>query len=149
MKKTTFIALTYLLGLFVFVSGCKKTPTPPVSERIAKIWSAKTVDENQTTVYTRGGTSNVRPGYSSFKLDLSSATAATLVEYTGETFKGQWSVPTDTKLVLSNLNPQPTGTNGTIEFTINSLTDTELSITRTSGSSKTGGTINKYGLTNP
>lgn len=149
MKKTTFIAFTCLLGVLILVSGCKKTPTPPVSERIAKIWTAKTVDENQTTVYTRGGTNNVRPGYSSFKLDLSSATTATLVEYTGETFKGQWSVPTDTKLVLSGLSPQPTGTNGTIEFTINSLADTELSITRTTSSLKTGGTINKYVLTNP
>lgn len=149
MKKTTFIALSLFFGLFILVSGCKKTPTPPVSERIAKVWTARLVDENQTTVYTRGGTTNVRPGYSNFKLDLSSATAVTLVEFSGEQFKGQWSVPTDTKLVLSNLSPQPTGTNGTIEFTIGTLTDTELVLTRTTASQKTGGTINKYTLSNP
>nr|WP_293835625.1 hypothetical protein [uncultured Arsenicibacter sp.] len=149
MKKTSLVAFSLLVGLFVIMSGCKKPVTPPVSERIAKAWTARIVDENQTTVYTRGGTNNVRPGYSSFKIDLSSATTASLVEFDGSKFTGQWSVPSDTRLVLSNLNPQPTGTNGTIEFTINSLTDTELKLTRTTASQKTGGTINVYTLSNP
>lgn len=89
------------------------------------------------------------PTYNNFRLDLSSKTSATLVDFDGNRFTGTWSVPSDTRLVLTGLTPQPTGTNGTIEFTISGLTDTEVVLTRTAASQKTGGTINVYTLTNP
>jgi len=151
MKKTYLSALFCLLALATLFSGCKKTPVVPVSDKIAKAWTARKVDENSTTVYTKGGTNNVRPGYSNFRLDLSSKTSATFVDFDGNRFTGTWSVPSDTRLVLTGLTPQPTGTNGTIEFTISGLDDagTNVTLTRTAASQKTGGTINIYTLTNP
>lgn len=148
MRKTTlitFLSVTVLVGLLM---GCGGTKTPPVSERIAKVWSARTVDENSVTVYTKGGTSNVRD-YAKFKLDLSAAPTVKYTEFDGNLFTGQYSVPSDTRLVLTNLNPSPTGANGTVEFTINSISDTELVLTRTTASQKTGNTTNKYTLSNP
>jgi len=149
MKKTYLSALFCLLALTTLFVGCKRTPVVPVSDKISKAWTARKVDENSTTVYTKGNATNVRPGYSNFRLDLSSKTSATYVEWDGNRFTGTWSVPTDTKLVLSGLTPQPTGSNGTIEFTITNLSDSEVVLTRTAASQKTGGTVNVYTLTNP
>lgn len=150
MKKLNVFGLFAALTVIVLMGSCKKDSTPPLSERIAKIWSANIVKEGSTVVYTKGAASNNKPGYSNFKLDLSSQTSAKLIEYDGNTFTGQWSLSSDDKtLTLTNLNPQPTGTGGTISFTINEVTDTSLKITRTSASAKTGGTINDYQLANP
>jgi hypothetical protein len=152
MKKTYLSAFFCLLVLATLFAGCKKkTTVVPVADKIAKAWTARKVDENSTTVYTKGGANNVRPGYSNFRLDLSSKPNATLVDWDGNRFTGTYTVPSDTRLVLSGLTPQPTGTSGTIEFNISGLNDagTEVTLTRTAASQKTGGTINIYTLTNP
>ena len=112
-----------------------------------KVFTVQSVDENGVTVYRKGVTGNIRPGYSTFKLDMSDPNTVVLREFDGNTFTGQYLVPSNTQLTLVNLIPQPSGTNGTIDFAINSLTDTELVITRTSVSAKTGGLIVKYTLT--
>ncbi|GAA4468222.1 hypothetical protein GCM10023189_53160 [Nibrella saemangeumensis] len=148
MKKSLFATLLSILVIGILAVGCKKPAPPPVSERIAKNWTARIVQENSTTVFTRGGTNNAKPGYSNFRIDLSTATA-TLREVDNNTFTGQWEVQGENKLILKNLTPQPTGTNGTIEFTIDSISDTELKLTRTTASQKTGGTMNVYTLSNP
>ncbi|GAB3539575.1 hypothetical protein [Spirosoma fluminis] len=148
MRKIPFLAFLSVITLISLLTSCNGDKTPPVSERIAKVWTARVVDENTQTVYTRGGTANVR-NYTNFKLDLSSAPTASYTEFDGNTFRGQYSVPSDDRLVLTNLTPVPTGTNGTIEFTINSISDTELKLTRTTTSQKTGGTTNVYTLSNP
>lgn len=136
-----------LLTAFI---GCKSADkVQPVSERIANVWTAQSVDENQTTVYTRGGTSSIRPGYAGFRLDLSQTTSVRYTEFDGTTFTGTWTVPTDTRLVLSNLNPQPTGTTGTIEFTINTFDNSQLVLVRTTTSQKTGNSTNRYTLSAP
>lgn len=121
-----------------------------MEDRINKAWTARQVTENSTTVYTKNGANNVRPGYTGFRLDLSTKYNATLVEFDGNRFTGTWKVENDNKLTLSALNPQPTGTNGTIEytFTINDANN-ELVLTRSAASQKTGGTVNVYTLTNP
>ena len=77
------------------------------------------------------------------------ANNVTLREFDGNVFKGQWLVPNNSQLTLVNLTPQPSGSNGTIDFVINSITSTELVLTRTSTSQKTGGLIVKYTLTTP
>jgi hypothetical protein len=138
------ITLFFVFALIVMVGGCSGcgNKTKPVSELVAKAWSAQTVREASTLVYTKGGTNNIKAGYSNFKLDLSSATNVTYKEFDGNSFTGN-------KLTLSNLNPKPTGTDGTIEFTINSYSDSQLDITRTTSSQKTGGTLNNYALVNP
>ncbi len=152
MKKHVRI-LFGLTALVLFAAACKPKVVP-LSEKIAKTWTVGTVKENSTVVFTKGGASNVKPGYSAFKLVLTNANGtqtATLTEVDGSTFTGTWELSSDEKrLTLRNLNPQPTGTNGVIEYTINGdVTDTQLNLTRTAASLKTGGTINDYQLTNP
>nr|WP_295925678.1 hypothetical protein [uncultured Dyadobacter sp.] len=138
-----------ILGLIAF--GCKKDPKP-VSERIAKAWTVESVKHNGVVVYTRGGSNNQAAGYSGFRLTLTNAAGAktsSLTELDGRTFAGNWDVEGDTKLLLTALSPAPTGTGGTIGYTINLLEDSKLVITLLEGSKKTGGTINEYTLTNP
>jgi hypothetical protein len=149
MKKTSLSALFFLIAFITILSGCSKPKTAPVSERIAKSWTARRVEENSTTVYTSGAANNVQQGYNTFRLDLSQTSSVTLVDRDGSRSTGQWSVQGDNRLILTNLTPQPTGTNGTIEFTISDLTDTGVVLTRTTASQKTGGTINVYTLKNP
>ncbi|AQG82595.1 hypothetical protein [Spirosoma montaniterrae] len=141
----TFLAATLIFGL---LTGCRGKKVAPVSERIAKVWTAQKVDENNTTVYTRGAASNVR-NYATFRLDLSKPPTVEYTEFDGNKFTGQYSVPSDSRLVLSSLNPAPTGTNGTIEFTISDLGDNSVKLTRTTASQKTGNTTNIYTLSNP
>lgn len=146
MKRSTFIHFFALIAALTLFAGCGKDKTPPVSERIAKRWTATKVEESNTVVYTKGGATNVRPGYANFLLDLSSPSSVTLKEFEGSSFTGTWEVQGENRLILKGLTPQPTNTNGTIEFTINSINDTELVLTRTTANQKTGGTINKYTL---
>ena len=149
MKHSIRFSRTALfLTVVMLVVGCKKPP-PPLSERIAKPWTAETVREGSATVYTRGAANNTVAGYTNFRLTLNSTGTATLTEFDNNTFTGQWELIGDTRLVLKNLNPQPTGTAGTIEYTINAVEDFKLTLTRTTASAKTGGTINQYVLTNP
>lgn len=150
MRKTSFTAFLSVAILFSLLTGCNKPKVAPVSERIAKVWTAQKVEENSTTVYTRGVTPFVR-NYSSFKLDLSKPPAVIYTDYDApNTFTGQYSIPNDNQLVLTNLTPSPSGvTNGTITFTISDITDTSVKLTRTTTSLKTGGTTNAYTLSNP
>jgi hypothetical protein len=141
MKK--IIPILVLTTLF----ACKKDKVVPVSERIQKVWSAQVVKESGTVVYTKGSNSNSKPGYNNFRLDLSVATVAKLTEFEGTTFSGQWEVSADEKtLTLKNLTPQPTDTNGSIQYTIGTLTDNSLTLSRSTASSKTGGSLNEYQL---
>jgi hypothetical protein len=144
--KTKILLLTCFLCSQL--TGCKPKVSP-ISERIAKIWTAQTVREGSTLVYTKGANANIRSGYVNFKLDLSSATSVTLTEWDNNRFTGQWELQNDTKLILKNLTPQPTGTNGTIEFSLSDFMDNTMKLARTTASVKTGNTINSYELVNP
>lgn len=128
-----------ILSLFLIVwsfTSCEKVP--PLSERMAKSWTARVVTWNSTTVYTRGGTSNTTPGYTNFSLQLTSAGNVNLREFTGESFTGKWELVGETTLKLTNLSPAPTGTNGQMDFTIDGITDAELRLTATQNYAKTG-----------
>lgn len=152
MRKTSVIALLLVTVFFSVLTGCKKEPAPSVSELIAKNWTLTKVEETNVTVYTRGATNNIRD-YSKFRLNLSSPPTANYSDWDGVASTGKYTVPTDTRLVISDMNPQLTtssgGTAGTIEFTINSIDANNLVITRVGTSIKTGGTTNKYTFTNP
>ena len=143
MKKNLFLLLPIVV-LFVSIS-CKKTVVP-VSEKIKKNWTAMKVTEGSTVKYDKANNVTLVAGYSNFSLNLATPPSATLKEFDGNSFSGTYELVGDTKLVLKNLSPAPTGTSGTIEFTIDSITDTELKLTRTTVSQKTGGTINSYVL---
>jgi hypothetical protein len=149
MKRICTFLGAVVLGVFL-ISGCKPKPKP-LSEIIGRVWSAQIVKEGAATVYTKGAATNVKAGYVNYRLDLSSPASVTYKEFDGNTFTGQWELQegTTNTLILKNLTPQPTGTSGTIQFTINSSSETELVITRTTASQKTGGTINNYTLVSP
>lgn len=136
------------IALSFFCLACSKETTEPVLDKVKKVWTAQIVRENGAVVYTRGLANNIR-NYTPYKLDLSNPSSASITDCDGITSAGQYELPSDTRLVLKNLNPQPTGTNGTIEFTINSISDAQLDLTRATISLKTGGTTNQYVLTNP
>lgn len=146
MKKVLSL-VTFLAITLVLVSGCKPK-IDPVSTRIAKTWSARIVKHGSSIVYSRGGSSNTNPGYANYSLNLASAPNVRLTEVEGTTFTGNYEVPSDTKLILNNLSPEPTGTSGVLEYTIQSITEdgTEMVILGTAYA-KTGGTVNTYTLT--
>jgi hypothetical protein len=137
-----------ILIIFIFaICSCGKTDTPtPVSELIKKTWIPQTVQENGTNVYTKGATSNVRVGYTNFQLSLSGTSTASLTEFDGNTFTGTYELQGETKLILKNLNPQPTGTSGTLEYTITKISATNFDLNRITTSLKTGGATNTYAL---
>lgn len=138
--------LLILLALSLVACGGKETAVP-VSDKVKKVWNAQTVKENATLVYTKGATGNIR-NYSAFRLDLRNPPTVSFTDWDGLTFTGQYELPSNTRILLKSLNPQPTGTNGTIEFTINSVGDNQLDLTRNTTSPKTGGSNNQYVLTN-
>jgi hypothetical protein len=140
MKKILIV----LISIVLFSCGKKADAIVPLSDKIKKVWTADLVKEGGATVYTKGGSSNIKPGYSQFKLDLSSAASVTLVEVDGNTFSGTWELQNDTKLILKNLSPVPTGTGGVLEFTISSASESNLNISRTSQNLKTGNSLNDY-----
>lgn len=153
MKNDRFLAswpayaLVMILILGALACG-EKVIVAPVADQLKKVWTAQRVQENAAVVYTRGAANNVR-SYTGFRLDLSTPPAVSFTDYDGVTISGQYDVPSDTRLVLKNLTPQPSGTGGTIEFTINAISTTDLTLTRTTANAKTGNSNNQYVLTNP
>ena len=143
-KKILFFELM-ILGIYLFSACVPKVA--PVSERIAKVWTASSVKENSTEVYKTGGSANTKPGYSTYKLDLSAPPAVTIREIDGGTYTGTYTV-TATMLSIKGLTPQPTGTGGNIDLSITSLSDDgkNLTLTSTTPYPKTGNTTNIYTL---
>lgn len=147
MKKP-FPILCFLFMLVGCIEDHKNT-TPQILAQLAKKFSAQSVDENNITVYTKGGASNIRPGYNKLLLDLTGP-GATFRDFDNNTFVARvWTVTDNNKLTLTDLDPQPSGTNGVIEFSITSISDSQVVLTRLAASEKTGGQIVKYTLTTP
>ncbi len=142
--------LLSLLSLFVLAACGGKDKTAALSDRIRQTWTVNVARENSTVVYTKGAASNTKPAYATFKLDLSNTQTqrVVLTEIDGNSFTGTWTLSADEKkLTLGGLTPQPTGTNGILEFTLNGEpSDISLNLTRTTANLKTGGTINGYEL---
>ena len=87
------------------------------------------------------------PGYSAYLLILGTDNSVALTEFDGSQYTGVWELQGETKLVLKNLGPEaPTGSNGVLEFTIKSIEDNKLVLSRVSPSIKTGNTVNEYTL---
>ncbi len=98
------------------------TPQPTVSQLVSKSWSVSSATWDGVTQYSKGATSNLVSGYSQFKLDLTSSTAASLTEFDGRKFTGMYTLSTDNKKItlngLTSSEGAPSGTNGTLEFNI-------------------------------
>lgn len=141
--KTYFVLF---ISFFLLIS-CKQDGVVSVKDLIRKVWKAQTVRENSTVVYSITATSNLRPTYSKFQLDLRDSEKVVFVDVDGRIVTGTWSLVEESRIVLQNLMPAPTGTNGTIEFYFTSLpTQASLELFRSTESKKTGGTRNEYSL---
>jgi hypothetical protein len=140
---------TYFL-LFIsifFLSGCKQDEVVSVKELIMKVWKVQTVRENSTVVYSISASSNIRPTYNKFQLDLRDSEKVIFIDVDGRTVTGTWVLVEESRILLQNLMPAPTGTNGAIEFYFTSLpTQSTLELFRSTESKKTGGTRNEYSL---
>lgn len=125
----------------------KLRPQKTVTEKIQKVWKAVDVKHNGASVYTEGAASNTVTSYTNFRLDLSNASNVILTEFEGSTFSGQWELnSTNTILILKNLSPAPSSTNGTIEYRIDKVEEGKLELSRTTASPKTGNSTNQYSL---
>jgi hypothetical protein len=140
--KLRILCLWAIMGLLF--SQCKKDVVETTADKIKKTWIVQSAKENETSVFVKGATTNIRLNYNNFQLDLSKAPSVTLTEVDGLSFTGTFELVGDTKLILKNLTPAPFGTNGTIEFMITKIDGTQLEITRTTTNPKTGGTTNTY-----
>ncbi|MFM2401586.1 MAG: hypothetical protein RI950_1103 [Bacteroidota bacterium] len=136
------------------------TPTPPpppvvsVATLVKKTWTVNSAQWDGVTKYDKTSTSNVVQGYSQYKLDLSTAGSVTLTEFDGKIFTGTYTVATDgLSLTLNGLTSAegaPTGTGGTISYTILSTpTATGLSLQQTTAYVKASSAIVKLALVNP
>ena len=136
------------------------TPTPPpppvvcVATLVKKAWTVNSAQWDGVTKYDKTSTSNVVQGYSQYKLDLSTAGSVTLTEFDGKIFTGTYTVATDgLSLTLNGLTSAegaPTGTGGTISYTILSTpTATGLSLQQTTAYVKASSAIVKLALVNP
>ncbi|MFN8354965.1 MAG: lipocalin family protein [Spirosomataceae bacterium] len=137
-----------VLLLFVLsLAACQPKTVAPISDLIGKIWKVQSVKENSVQVYAAGATNNIRPSYINFRLDLSKTSQVTFIDLDGRKTIGTWSLSTDNqRLILQNLVPQPSETNGNIEFYIKSITENNLELERTAESRKTGNSLNEYSL---
>ena len=142
MKKTTL----WLLLAVILLPGCRPKEIAPPD--LGKVWKARSVKENGVLVYTEGNPGNLRPGYVDFRLDLTGEKEVVYTDLDGRRLTGDWYMSTDYhRLILENLIPPPSESQGNIEFYINDLlTESQLSLTRTNESRKTGKTINEYEL---
>jgi len=143
----TLVKLGSGLALLL-AAGCEPVGIASVKSLIGKAWRAQQVTENTTVVYTAGSATNIRQGYVNFRLNLSRPDSVILVDVDGRTTRGTWTVSTDgQRLILTNLVPKPSSTDGIIEFYIlTEPTESTLSLKRTAESRKTGNSVNEYSL---
>lgn len=140
--------LIYTASLLIVLGSCDPRKVTPITDVLGKKWKAKVVKEGTQVVFTLGGTTNTKPGYANFRLDLSSPTQVQFKDIDGRTLVGTWTVSTDNqRLILENLVPKPTSTIGTVEFYITETPSAEsLKLERTAESRKTGNSVNTYEL---
>ncbi len=146
MKKLNVLLLLITFAGASTLIGCKKKDEPkPATELIVKTWSAKEVKEAGTKVYDSSSSTNTKD-YSKFKLSFT-ATTVTLTEANGDVINGKWALTNNnTTLVLSSLNPQPTGVTGDLTYSSVTVTDSQLTMTRSSNNPKTGASSTDYVL---
>lgn len=152
MKKFKFVALLFFSAISIIqFSGCgSSSKAKPVSEILKAVFFAQQIKHDNIVVYTKGATSNTVSGYSKLRMDLSSTGNVSFTDFDGNTFNGSYSISTDSKtLTFNNLTPIPTGSGGTLTFSIISFQESpaQVVLSRSGASVKTGNTINEYTLT--
>lgn len=129
--------------------GCKwEEPEMRTLLPLQKLWVAQTVKEGLTTVYNRGSSANIRSSYSNFILDLRDVNGLIYRDYDGSYFLGNWRVLINKgqgeSLVLSDLTPKSSV--GNITFTINTVSENQLLVTKTTASVNSSGILINYTL---
>lgn len=151
MNKSKYVAAAVLLASMVFSISCKTTAkAKPLSEIIRAVFFAQQVKHDNQIVYTKGAASNIVDNYKKLKIDLSSSGAVNFTDFDGNTFVGSYSLSTDSKtLTFTGLNPVPTGSGGTLTFSVISFQESpaQVVLSRQGSSVKTGNTVNEYTLT--
>lgn len=135
----------FALVFFVLI-GCEPRGIESISVGI--VWKAQTVKENGQLVFDAVNPNSIKPGYTKFRIDLTSKEMALYTDLDGRKLTGNWKMAGENKrLILTNLIPPPSETAGNIEFDVNEIiTKRKLTLKRTSESRKTGKTINEYEL---
>lgn len=145
-----FYSLATVLVVAVLVSCGGGSKVKPVSEILKAVFYAQQVKHDGAVVYTKGGASNKEDNYKRLKIDLSTGANVNFTDYDGNTFVGTYSLSADSKtLTFSGLNPVPTGSGGTLVFTVVSSQESpaQVVLSRQGQSVKTGNTVNEYTLT--
>ncbi|WP_080058167.1 hypothetical protein [Spirosoma aerolatum] len=147
----------YVIGLVIVVwlAGCAINDPTLVSKKhqitdgIAnKRWKAFRVEEAGVLVYQEGKADNLFPGYRNYELQFTGSRIK-LTEFTKETFEGDWSITQQGSrvyLILQNLTPIPTETQGELEYEVYQFDDSQMTLVATKTNRKTGNTINTYTL---
>lgn len=157
MKKL-ILFLPILFAFVIILSSCgsKSAVEPSVKEKLTKTFSVSIAKEGGVEVYNKTKTTNIASGYINYKLSLTSTGTATLTAKDNTTFTGSWALAnSDKTLSLTGLKSaagsNPTGTTGTIEFTIVSIDGTGAAVTLESlqPDLKAGNTIVNLQLVNP
>jgi hypothetical protein len=132
MKKIAFF-LPIFFAIVTILSSCGSAAEPSVKEKLSRVWTANMVTWGSTSVYSSTSTSNTQAGYKSFSLTLTSANAATLTEFDGNSFTGTWALSTDEKtLTITFTGNAPTGlTNNQLSYSIANLTTSSVTLTTT------------------
>lgn len=134
MKKL-ILSLPILFAFVLILSSCgKDAPEPTLTEKLTKTFTVSIAKEGGVEVYNKTKATNIASGYSNYKLSLSSTKSATLTAKDNTTFTGTWTLTnTDKTLSLTGLKTSaganPTGTTGTIEFTIVTIDGTGSAVT--------------------
>ncbi len=137
--------LNILFGLTILLSACEPKAAEPI--QIGKVWKAQQVSQNGTLVYQEGSSTNTRPSYSLFRLDLSVPEQVVFTDLDSRRTTGTWSLSTNNlRLILENLVPPPSESIGNVEFYIDGYTPNQLKLKRTTESRKTGNSVNEYVL---
>jgi len=147
--KTNLLVFLVLVALI----SCK---SPIVTTQMERVWVVKEathIQGSRIKVYVKGQGGNLF-NYDPFVLDLSDANSVkfTDVAQGGDRFDftGKWRVEQNVKLVLFDLSPEPTCSDGVdcvkdgIQFFIDKVSENELKINRLYRSDKTGDTVNEY-----
>lgn len=145
-----------ILVAFVLSSCGKDAPEPTLTEKLTKTFTVSIAKEGSVEVYNKTKTTNIAPGYSNYKLSLSSTKAVTLTAKDNTTFTGTWALTNaDKTLSLTGLKTSaganPTGTTGTIEYTIVTVDGTGAAVTLQSiqPDIKAGNSVVNLQLVNP
>jgi hypothetical protein len=149
------LSLPILFAFMLVITGCgSKAVDPTPTEFLTKTWNVNIAKHDGTEVYKKGGAATIT-GYSSYRLTLGAASAATLTAVDGTTFSGTWALGSSDKVItLSGLKngagQAPTGTTGTIVYNITSaITATTVTLETAAKDLKAGNTTVNLQLVNP